>query len=695
MAGTHLDEEIHIANVRVGTPSRELIVVLNFSGDALVMSSAPSTGSTAGDVAGSDPAEWSSSYSPLGGGTDLIQVSGRKYRVPTSFSSTAAVLAGCPSCHGVLGVGPGSPIWLVWSRATFSAGAVTFGRRLPQVDGSGRTRIACRALETDLCVARATLFGDTYDVHFRFASAFTVLPAAVYDRFVGTRSVSNTPIQEWPSLKMVFASADFPVDPRRVVLRIAPSSFIGNSRTGGAQTLLLRRSTDPGSNQVILSRTTFRSIMLLREFHTGTAVVVSFDSTKRFPVWALAVAIILALLLARWWTTRDALFYEALPGQGAQQIKNPRLTPIAARYTWKPHRSWTSNWIDTLRPHNDSWTSLKRILLPGGGGGRSRSPGNNINSRRFGQRVGRAVPRENTEVWVGETTAPWGPFTNTTFPGEWGVYPDRMLIELVAIGAAIATLYIPSLRRSASSRLEYWVFLQVVAYVMIAWMITVWVTRLFGQAQAFGVLHYYALPTLPPAATGRRPSRNTPLSFVIFRASLIRQAGVDVLLSIALVMVSSLTRTDTLGTTVIAVSTGILAGVVMYHFMAAVVHLFRFNYRYPVGRRGEGVWVIWIIVTALLLGTTAAFTSAFVFIPFMQLHVTTANAGDYILAIVAVYGFGLYLAFVLANYEADRMADWLLQLRGRPRKPPAPHPLVQTLQEANHSNSSSSSIRQF
>lgn len=87
----------------------------------------------------------------------------------------------------------------------------------------------------------------------------------------------------------MFDAADAPVDPRKPRLRIAPESLVGDSRHGGARTLMLKRSTDPLSTEIVLGRTAWRSLMMYREFATGHAVIQTFDSTKRFPTWSLVV----------------------------------------------------------------------------------------------------------------------------------------------------------------------------------------------------------------------------------------------------------------------------------------------------------------------------------------------------------------------------------------------------------------------
>lgn len=597
MLGTHLDEEIHVAKVKVGTDPRTLRLAIDFSGRSLIISSAPGR-STGGDTGTSDPADWSSSYSTAAGGSDVIHLSGHVYRLPVIFNPSAAVIFGCPTCHGVLGVGPGSPLWLLWGKATFSSGSISLGKAVGSVSDQGSVRIACDPLSDDLCSSKAEVYGVIYDVRFRFQSAFTVVPSAVYDAYVGTRSLSTTSVASWPSLAMKFESADAPVDTRIPRLRIAPQSLVADSRHSGARTLLLRRNPDPASTEIILGRSTWRSMMLFRDFRSGHAVIHTFDSTKRWPTWALVVVVIAVFGVARWWMTRDALFYES---------------------------------SGTSRPN----TTVKAIA--------GRLP--------FGAS---SVYRPNTVAYAGgrATRSPVPPRSLGTYPGEWGVYPDRFFVSLAAIPAAIATLYIPAFRNALQEQLEFWIFMQIITYASVAWVLMVWMSRLAGRADAFGVLRYKA------SARSTDRSRQSP-SFAIFRAGLIQQASIDVLLSVVLVMLSTLTRTDSLGNTMIMVASGILAGVVMYHFMAGIIHATRFNYRFPVGQKGKGIWVLWMLYGGLLSLLVAVFVAVFVMIPFLQLHITSAGPVEFLLGAMVIYVLGLYLAFVLADSEATRMQKWI------------------------------------
>lgn len=674
MIGVHLDEEIHVARVRVGTPEKELELAVDFSGHTVVIAHIPPGASSAGDIAGSHPADRSTTFVPLagGGGTDMIRLSGRRYRVPIEFDQGAATRFGCPTCHGIIGVGPGSPLWRVWRDATFSAGAVTFGRALPPVAGSGRVRIACEPLAgDDLCVSEGTVWGATYRVHFRFRSKYTIVPGAVYDRYTGTRNLGKTAVADWPTLAIEFPSADAPADPRTATLRIAPESLVGDSQKGGARVLMLVRNSDPLSDKIILGRTAWRSLMMHREFAKGRATVATHHSTKRGPHWSLIAGLAALILLIRWWATRDALFHEASDSQdyyyGAGGIfgsagRPPKFLGAPARFGGR------------LR----ALAAGARVHEPYG--------------VQEGARTWRALARRAGAGGAAEGEV------KSRFPGEWGVYPDRLFIEMIAIPAAIAVLYIPALRRTASSpTMEIWIYAQVLVFSAVVWCLLVWAMRVLGQSAIFGVLPFTPAATrktaqVPPSAAPRAPGSGDPdearpgavrrgagartgggkgeregertvvgagRRFLVFRAALIRQGAVDMLLSATLLVLATVTRTDALGSVVMTLFGGILVGVVLYTFMTALLHGTRFRYRYPEAVRGEAVWFFWILYCALVTGLTGVFVTTFVFIPFLQLHVTMARPTSFLFTGAVIYFSALSTAYWLAEREADRMEVWL------------------------------------
>lgn len=624
MMGVHLDEELHIAKILVSSEDQELRVAVDFASHDLVVSNVPNRG-RAGSTGSSDPKDWSPSYSTMGThSSDVIRLGGRRYRVPIRYDQNAAALFGCPSCHGILGLGPGSPIWMRWQSATFSAGSVTLGRSLPPVAGDGRVRIGCAPLHNDdLCVSEATVYGQQYQVRFRFRSAFTIVPNAVYDEYVGKRSVGATAVADWPVLRLDFPSAEWPVDPRNATLRIRPESLLGDSMRGGAPILLLKRHPDPDSQVIILGRTAWRSLMMYREFTLGRAAIASHHSNKRFPDWAVITGVVVIVLLVRWWMTRDSLFYES--------IDPSRLAMRSLRVPLQAGRRFLNVGMPTNRRMR-AW----------------------IENRRTAAAVLNTMSRA-----VGVTKA-------GQYPGEWGIYPDRLVIELVAIAGAITFLYVPVISRTMQrGHLEFWVFMQVITHASAAWLLLSWAIRIIGQADLFGVLTFRRRRRRKPSAASA--AGRPPKTYGIFRLGLICQATVNILLCSMLVMLASLTRADSLGTIIMALATSLLAGNVMYHLMAAIIHAVRFDYRYAIGVRGDVVWVFWIIYCFLVYVTTGVFVSAFVLIPMMRLQVVWAGPTHFVAASFTVFIVGLLFAFWLANNEAERMADWIK--RQLPKKP--------------------------
>lgn len=638
MMGIHLDEELHMARILVSTDDQELRVAIDFASHELIVSTVPNRG-RAGSTGSSNPADWSPSYSTMGTqSSDVIRIGDHRYRVPIRYDPSATSHFGCPSCHGILGLGPGSPIWLRWESATFSAGAITLGKTLPPVEGSGRVRIDCEPLAgEELCVSFGRVYDEEYRIRFRFRSAYTIVPNKVYDSYVGTRSVGDTSIRDWPSLRLTFPSVDAPSDPRNTTLRVRAESLLGESMRGGAPILLMKRDPDPGSQTITLGRSVWRSLMLHREFTKGRAVIETHHSIKRFPNWAIIVGVTIIVLLVRWWMTRDALFYEHISLsrlEGAQYIQQQQQQQHSRRRRGQSRKIGGGYSPMSLPlPVSSSFGSASGIPYK-------------IRVRRWLEQAHKKERNIFYSLFQNSFGNRFNASRDPLYPGEWGFYPDRLLIELIAVGGAIAFLYIPELSRPfRNGHIEFWIFLQVITYASVAWLGLAWFTRILGQADVFGVLPFHK------AGSGR--------VYAVFRVGLVCQATVNILLSVMLIALAAMTRADSLGTIIMTLASSLLAGNVMYHMMAAVIHAFRFDYQYSVGRRGGAIWILWIIYGVLLYATTGVFVSAFVLIPMIRIQVVWANPAQFVAASFTVFIIGLLFAFWLANNEAERMADWV------------------------------------
>jgi hypothetical protein len=636
MMGIHLDEELHVARILMSSDDQELRVAIDFASHELIVSVVPNRG-RAGSTGSSDPADWSPSYSTMGTqSTDVVRLGDRRYRVPVRYDPQATTHFGCPSCHGILGLGPGSPIWMRWARATFSAGAITLGESLPPVEGDGRPRIECEPVAgEDLCISGAEVYGKPYRVRFRFRSAYTIVPTDVYDEYVGTRSVGGVGIRDWPSLRLRFPSAEAPIDPRNVTLRIRPESLLGTSMRGGAPILLLKRDPDLSSTTITLGRSVWRSLMMHREFTMGRAVITSHHSMKRFPDWAVVVGVIVIILLVRWWMTRDALFHEHI---AVERRRNPTRSAVGSPPPiGSSAAAAVRGWVDHQR-----YGLAQRLKRDGGDF--------SIMAILF---LRAHAPKYVYDIDSGEIRVVHGDRGGTvggpgTYPGEWGFYPDRLIIEVLAVGGAITMLYIPPVTRMfVGGHLEFWIFLQVLTYASLAWLLLAWFTRLLGQSDVFGIL---------PFRKGSGPKAKI---YGVFRVGLVCQATVNVLLCVTLIALASLTRADSLGTIIMALAASLLAGNVMYHLMTGIIHAVRFDYQYSIGRRGEAIWLLWILYGVALYLTTGAFVSAFVLIPMIRIQIVWAAPAHFVAASFVVFIVGLLFSFWLANSEAEHMAEWI------------------------------------
>ncbi len=712
MMGVHLDEEVHVARIRYSSRGDELQLVLDFTDRVLTISRIPSTISGIANPS-SHPRLWSPSFSSTDGGSDIVHLGNGQHRVPVRFDPDAAARQGCAFCNGVLGVGAQSPLWLIWPRATFSAGTVVLApnTRSPVADGQDHPRIACLPADNNLCTARGEVFGDTYDIRFSFTTPYTFVPFPVFNQYVGSRSVGNTPLRKWPDFVIRFESADAPADPRTPTLRVSPASLIGASHVADVRTLLLRPNPNALVNDtIVLGRSVWRSLMFRRFFDTGLAIVQTYDSTKRFPIWAQILGLVIVVVAFRWFSTRDALAFET-PGYFADQ--------------------------------GPSAGDGEYVLLAGD-------------------------PKAMAEVQRANAAR---------FPSEWGVYPDRMVIEILSIPAGIAALYLQPMRSTMIISIGFYVFLSIMVYASVLWIIVEWLLRAVGGAGIMGVLEIRTdAPAAAAAAATYRPDRprgsdlrllgtlsgdsiinnssssssSVPMPyFRIYRIGLIRQASVALLLTAALIAVASVTRADTLGTLVMTLAGIWLLLLIYYYTATAVVHLLRFHYRVrleeppawtaasargegpltyardawvrfwmypsgtqaiihrggggggvpqqqqqqqqqqqsnvvspPVGDNGgdlvraahqaavyrhsamgqnvddsPGLWHLWVLYCAILAVAASVVLTVLVFFPFLQTRSTWTSTGLYLLWVAIINIGGSGLMYMLAQYQADAVQD--------------------------------------
>ena len=185
-----------VARVQMGGQRSVLRLVLDFDGDDVVLAS-------------SDWAQRSSTLRVVADqATEIMYINGEDVEVPVRFDPAAAAKKWCPSCHGVLGMGRGSLLWLRWRNMTVTNGNLWLGGR---ADWEDWPRVSCGAPpQREMCrwsgvTVHLDEAGDSgpFDVKLDSGVPKTYLPRDLYDRWAGGRSLATSPnAQDWPDLHL-------------------------------------------------------------------------------------------------------------------------------------------------------------------------------------------------------------------------------------------------------------------------------------------------------------------------------------------------------------------------------------------------------------------------------------------------------------------------------------------------------------
>ncbi len=286
MEGQYAIETFHVVELRVGTPGRLMKLRLDFNSARLVTKIPLSAVST--------------SYSPFGGGSDVINFAGNDYRLLTDADGGAlAASLGCPSCDGVLGLGEGSRLYLYGEETTYTAGAqlvdedlVAFLRQLP--DNSGDVR--CLPGFSNICTAQAEIYGQPVLVYFGLPSTKTVVPKSIYEAYTAGLSVSKNDADDFGDLHFTFPSIVGSGDANHFTLR--RQDIVSKSRRGGLDLMLESGMADPST--VILSQSAWRSFLLRKNHKTGRMQITSWVVNKHWSVYSLLTLLFESILFLYW-----------------------------------------------------------------------------------------------------------------------------------------------------------------------------------------------------------------------------------------------------------------------------------------------------------------------------------------------------------------------------------------------------------
>jgi hypothetical protein len=293
--------------VKVGTPQRTFRLALDYSGDK-VYTVSPQT------------EEKSITYH-AGTMTDEVLLAGKKMRLPFEYNPTRVYgkIEGSnpdgPPIDGLLGVGPSSPIWFVWKKATFGSGAVTMGGTadvIQDADQFGKleqsnqldNHIECTIGFDGICLTQA-LVGPTKElviVDFSFETSRTLVPPAVYDAYTTGLNVFDNSIDEWKDLRIEFINLTASSPRSSITSRIRKEDIVAPTDLGHNE-LLMDVSPVPGV--MFIGRPAWRSLFVIADWMENTVRVVNWKVEKSYEGYDGFILITFLLLLVWWKGTPD------------------------------------------------------------------------------------------------------------------------------------------------------------------------------------------------------------------------------------------------------------------------------------------------------------------------------------------------------------------------------------------------------
>ena len=288
---------------------------------------------------------YSASVKPtVAGNTDIIYIQGRKFRVLIGRDYEGrSELLGCPDCDGVIGVGPGSRIWLHEPVATYTAGAIALGEGIPAFERIRKSnnlgRIPCLPFYNYICAAKARVEGiPNITVIIGSNRHKTLVPVGIFDKYTDGKSIAiNKNVYDWGDIDFKFEAT--PGTGKDNWWKLSNHCILAPSAKKDLD-LLLEGGTE---NVVILSRAAMRCMMVKRFYLEGTAQVVTWDVNKHASTYTLLTIIIFAILFSYW--TLDPV------GAWSLSFKDERwkalaeaLTIILALITLFMPQTWDALW---------------------------------------------------------------------------------------------------------------------------------------------------------------------------------------------------------------------------------------------------------------------------------------------------------------------------------------------------------------
>lgn len=219
---TNTDSIFYVASVFIGTPSAQYKLALDFSDNIIRLRR--------------DISSISSSYSPSGYGSDLIQISGIWYRFPiTTPLTNYDVTTNCPTCDGTFGFRKDSTIWSIWPSISFSMGSIVLGKfndAFLESGGCPHFDINCNNNDTTSLCSTIVFTNSGYYTAIFNAGSSTSLPPDLYYEFIGDHNIYST--EDWPFILLRFVNFDQDYDGNGNMILEDPIEYLIDDPVGGS-----------------------------------------------------------------------------------------------------------------------------------------------------------------------------------------------------------------------------------------------------------------------------------------------------------------------------------------------------------------------------------------------------------------------------------------------------------------------------
>jgi hypothetical protein len=298
LEGKTRGETIHVVEIKAGTPRTTLRLALDYEGVGVVTPE-PYT------------EEISSTYSPAGGGSDEVIIAGKRLRLPFSADLLRVEELACETCEGLLGVGPSSPLWVIWKEATFGSGAISldglayevrdaerFNRM--EIREQKRNAIDCDVGYSGLCRTEALVGPDRElnTVIFSFETSRTLVPPTVYDAYTAGLNIFDNDLDEWPDLQFEFTVLTNDSKDSSFKARIRRHDIVSDTRLGTPELLIAPQTVLP--NTTIIGRPAWRSFFVYKDWITNEAQIFNWKVEKEFTYYGRFILSVSGLVLM-WW----------------------------------------------------------------------------------------------------------------------------------------------------------------------------------------------------------------------------------------------------------------------------------------------------------------------------------------------------------------------------------------------------------